>query len=87
MTPIYTAMISPRVDGQIIRVNFTEGQMVTTNDLLAEIDPEPYGAMLTQAEGQLARDKALLAGAQLDLNRYELAYAGVQAIPATPCPK
>jgi membrane fusion protein, multidrug efflux system len=74
VTPVYTAMISPRVDGQLIKVNYTEGQMVTTNDLLAEIDPGPYQASLTQAEGQLARDKALLEGANIDLTRYEQAY-------------
>ena len=74
VTPVYTAMISPRVDGQIIRVNYTEGQMVTTNDLLAEIDPGPYRAMLTEAEGQLARDQALLEGAKINLDRFQLAY-------------
>jgi multidrug efflux system membrane fusion protein len=74
VTPIYTAMISPRVDGNLIKVNYTEGQMVTTNDLLAEIDPGPYQALLTQAEGQLARDKALLEGANIDLARYQDAF-------------
>jgi multidrug efflux system membrane fusion protein len=75
VTPVYTAWISPRVDGQIVRVNYTEGQMVTTNDLLVEIDPGPYQAQLTQAQGQLARDRALLRGAQIDLERYQAAYA------------
>jgi multidrug efflux system membrane fusion protein len=74
VTPIYTAMISPRVDGTLVKVSYTEGQMVTTNDLLAEIDPGPYAAMLTEAEGQLARDKALLEGANIDLSRYEDAF-------------
>ena len=74
VVPVYTAMVSPRVDGQLIKVNFTEGQMVTTNDLLAEIDPGPYQAMLTEAEGQLERDKALLAGAKIDLGRYQQAF-------------
>jgi multidrug efflux system membrane fusion protein len=67
-------MISPRVDGNLVKVNYTEGQMVTTNDLLAEIDPGPYQALLTEAEGQLARDKALLAGANIDLDRFQEAY-------------
>jgi multidrug efflux system membrane fusion protein len=80
VTPIYTAMVSPRVDGQLIRVNYTEGQMVTTNDLLAEIDPAPYQALLTQAEGQLARDKALLEGATINLDRFQQAYVK-KAIP------
>jgi membrane fusion protein, multidrug efflux system len=74
VTPIYTAMVSPRVDGQLIKVSYTEGQTVTTNDLLAEIDPGPYAAMLTEAQGQLDRDKALLEGAKVDLTRYEDAY-------------
>jgi multidrug efflux system membrane fusion protein len=87
VTPIYTAMVSPRVDGQLIRVNYTEGQMVTTNDLLAEIDPGPYQAMLTESEGQLARDKALLRGAGIDLDRYTAAYAknvGTNVLHAVP---
>ena len=80
VTPVYTAMVSPRVDGQLLTVNYTEGQMVTTNDLLAEIDPAPYQALEVEAEGQLARDKALLEGAKVDLGRYQDAYAK-KAIP------
>jgi multidrug efflux system membrane fusion protein len=80
VTPVYTAWISPRVDGQVIRVNYTEGQMVTTNDVLAEIDPGPYQAQVDQAQGQLARDKALLEGANVDLDRYNAAYLK-KAIP------
>ncbi|HEY3862134.1 MAG TPA: efflux RND transporter periplasmic adaptor subunit [Verrucomicrobiae bacterium] len=74
VTPVYTAWISPRVDGQILKVNYTEGQMVTTNDLLAEIDPSPYQALALQAEGQLARDKAQMEGANVDLDRFRLAF-------------
>jgi membrane fusion protein, multidrug efflux system len=87
VTPVYTAMISPRVDGNLIQVNYTEGQMVKTNDPLAEIDPGPYQAMVTEAEGQLARDKALLEGANIDLKRYQEAYGktygtnGLRAVP------
>jgi multidrug efflux system membrane fusion protein len=87
VTPVYTAWISPRVDGQIVRVNYTEGQMVTTNDLLMEIDPGPYQAQLTMAEGQLARDKALLEGANIDLARFQAAYAksaGTNVLHAIP---
>jgi multidrug efflux system membrane fusion protein len=80
VTPVYTAMVSPRVDGQLISVNYTEGQIVTTNDLLAEIDPGPYQALVVEAEGQLARDKALLEGAKIDLGRYQDAYVK-KAIP------
>jgi multidrug efflux system membrane fusion protein len=74
VTPIYTANISPRVDGQLIKVAYTEGQMVSSNDLLAEIDPTPYQAAAVQAQGQLARDKALLEGARVDLDRYQTAF-------------
>jgi multidrug efflux system membrane fusion protein len=80
VTAIYTAMISPRVDGQLIKVNYIEGQMVTTNDLLVEIDPGPYQAQLTVAEGQLARDQAQLEGAKIDLDRFQAAYVK-KAIP------
>jgi multidrug efflux system membrane fusion protein len=78
--PVYTATISPRVDGQVVTVNYTEGQMVASNDLLAVIDPGPYQAALTQATGQLERDKALLEGAKIDLDRYQAAYVK-KAIP------
>jgi membrane fusion protein, multidrug efflux system len=69
--PVYTATMSPRVDGQLITVNYTEGQMVASNDLLAVIDPGPYQAALTEADGQLERDKAILEGAKVDLGRYQ----------------
>jgi multidrug efflux system membrane fusion protein len=74
VTPVYAASMSPRVDGQVIAVNFIEGQMVNSNDLLVEIDPGPYQAALTEATGQLQRDKALLEGANVDLTRYRDAY-------------
>jgi multidrug efflux system membrane fusion protein len=80
VTPVYTAMISPRVDGQVIKVDYQEGQLVRSNDLLAEIDSSPYVAIQTEAEGQLARDKAILEGANIDLQRYEDAYKK-KAIP------
>lgn len=75
VTPVYTASISARVDGQLLGVYYTEGQMVRSNDLLAVIDPGPYQAALLQAEGQLERDTNLLAGAYVDLQRYQAAYA------------
>jgi multidrug efflux system membrane fusion protein len=74
VTPVYTATITSRVDGQINSVNYREGQMVHKGDILLQIDPRPYQAALTQAEGTLAHDEALLAEGRIDLNRYQEAF-------------
>lgn len=70
VTAFNTVTLRSRVDGELVKVLFTEGQMVEQGQLLAEIDPRPYEAQLTQAEGQLAKDQAMLKVAQLDFDRY-----------------
>jgi membrane fusion protein, multidrug efflux system len=73
VTPVYTVSVTSRVQGQIMSVNYREGQMVRKGDSLVEIDPRPYEAALTQAQGQLAHDQALLNEARIDLERYKAA--------------
>src|SRR5262245_9887563 len=75
VTAFHTVVIRPRVDGQLIKVAFQEGQVVRHGELVAEIDPRPFQMQLAQSEGQLAKDDALLQNAKVDLARYKVLLA------------
>jgi membrane fusion protein, multidrug efflux system len=69
--PYNTVTVRSRVDGQVIKVGFRQGQMVNEGDLLVQIDPRPFQAALEQAQAKKAQDEANLKNAQLDLQRYK----------------
>ena len=71
VTAFYTVTIHTRVDGEIMKVYFREGQFVHAGDVLVEIDPRPFQVALDQAEGQLAKDQASQNDAKVDLSRYQ----------------
>jgi multidrug efflux system membrane fusion protein len=75
VTPEYTVSITSQVNGVIVAVQYTEGQRVSKGDSLVEIDSRQYRATLLQAQGALERDQNVLAQAQMDLARYQAAWA------------
>ena len=80
VTSLATVTIRSQISGYLIKVDFKEGDEVKKGDLIAQIDSRPYEAMLAQAKGALARDEALLKGAQVDLGRYQ-GLAAQNAVP------
>ena len=72
VTPLATVTVRSEIAGYLQQIAFTEGQMVSKGQFLAQVDPRPYQAALMQAQGTYARDQAALASAQLDLKRYQL---------------
>jgi multidrug efflux system membrane fusion protein len=80
VTSLATVTIRSQISGYLLKVDFKEGDEVKKGDLIAEIDPRPYEATLAQANGNLARDQALLKGAQVDLARYQ-GLAAQNAVP------
>jgi len=80
VTATYTVTVASRVAGELTQVRYKEGQLVKKGELLAVVDPRPYQAAVTQAQGQLARDQALLDNARIDLVRYQNSFKA-HAIP------
>jgi multidrug efflux system membrane fusion protein len=70
VTPLATVAVKTRISGHLVRLGFEEGQMVEKGDFLAEVDPRPYEHALSEAQGRLVQDTALLDNARLDLDRY-----------------
>ena len=75
LTALNTAVVRSKVDGELKAIRFTEGKQVKAGELLAEIDPRAYEVQVMQAQGQLAKDQALLKNAELDGQRYKELWA------------
>ncbi len=75
VTPVYTDTITSQASGQVINVNYREGQFVQKGQVLLQIDPRPYQATVEAEEGTLEHDQGLLAQAKSDLARYQAAWA------------
>jgi multidrug efflux pump subunit AcrA (membrane-fusion protein) len=75
LTALNTAVVRSKVDGELKAIRFTEGRRVKAGELLAEIDPRPFEVQVLQAQGQLAKDQALLKNAELDGQRYRELWA------------
>jgi multidrug efflux system membrane fusion protein len=75
VAPLNTVNVRSRVDGQLLRIDFQEGQAVRGGQLLAELDPRPFQVQLMQAEGPKAKDEAALQNARVDLERYRVLLA------------
>src|SRR5271154_3873226 len=76
VTAFNTVTVRSRVDGQIVKINFTEGQFVHQGDALVEIDPRPFQVQLEQAQGALAKDQAQRKDAEVNFERFKLLYDG-----------
>ncbi len=74
VSAFYTVTVKSRVDGQIMKIHFNEGDLVKEGQVLFEIDPRPYQIQLEVAQGTLARDQAILNEARIDLDRYKAAF-------------
>ena len=75
VTPVSTVTLYSQISGVVTAVHYKEGQMVSKGDPLVDIDPRPYQATLTQAEGVLLRDQGIMDQAKMDLTRYQTAFS------------